>query len=226
MIANRNVVTQALNQQDLILMEKIKQQKLDVIHQRISSSQVDLVRLEVVESWIRSYNYGLDVFNYNYGPVLEETALEELLRKKDLLLNAADPYIRQLETMLSNSECIILLTDEQGVMLRVIEGGKELLEQQNKRFRLVPGSIWTEETIGTCAHGISLITKTPMQICGSEHYCEKYEQISCSSAPIFDSNGNLAGTLCIVSPSFHHQTSHSLGFGNLHGLGLFKMNFN
>lgn len=211
MIANRNVVTQALNQQDLILMEKIKQQKLDVIHQRISSSQVDLVRLEVVESWIRSYNYGLDVFNYNYGPVLEETALEELLRKKDLLLNAADPYIRQLETMLSNSECIILLTDEQGVMLRVIEGGKELLEQQNKRFRLVPGSIWTEETIGTCAHGISLITKTPMQICGSEHYCEKYEQISCSSAPIFDSNGNLAGTLCIVSPSFHHQTSHSLG---------------
>lgn len=211
MIANRNVLTQSLNQQDLILMEKIKQQKLDVIHQRISSSEVDLVRSEVVESWIRSYNYGLDVFNYNYGPVLEETALEELLRKNDLLLNAADPYISQLETMLSDSECIILLTDEEGVMLRVIEGGKKILEQQNKRFRLVPGSIWTEETIGTCAHGISLITKTPMQICGSEHYCEKYEQISCSSAPIFDSNGNLAGTLCIVSPSFKHQTSHSLG---------------
>ncbi|MGB4503572.1 MAG: sigma 54-interacting transcriptional regulator [Syntrophaceticus sp.] len=211
MIANRNVLTQSLNQQDLILMEKIKQQKLDVIHQRISSSQVDLVRSEVVESWIRSYNYGLDLFNYNYGPVLEETALEELLRKNDLLLNAADPYISQLETMLSDSECIILLTDEEGVMLRVIEGGKKILEQQNKRFRLVPGSIWTEETIGTCAHGISLITKTPMQICGSEHYCEKYEQISCSSAPIFDSNGNLAGTLCIVSPSFKHQTSHSLG---------------
>lgn len=211
MIANRNVLTQSLNQQDLILMEKIKQQKLDVIHQRISSSEVDLVRSEVVESWIRSYNYGLDLFNYNYGPVLEETALEELLRKNDLLLNAADPYISQLETMLSDSECIILLTDEEGVMLRVIEGGKKILEQQNKRFRLVPGSIWTEETIGTCAHGISLITKTPMQICGSEHYCEKYEQISCSSAPIFDSNGNLAGTLCIVSPSFKHQTSHSLG---------------
>lgn len=210
MIKNRGLIVPVLDQNDIILMEKIQQQKVDVVNQRISPSQVDLVSREVVESWIRSYNYGLDLFNYNYGPILDDSELSKLMREKDLLIQAADPYLRQLETMLSKSECIILLSDEQGAMLRVIEGNEQL-KKQNRRFNLVPGSVWTEETVGTCAHGISLIAGTPMQICGPEHYCGTYEQISCSSAPIYDGNRNIAGTLCIVSPSFHQQSYHSLG---------------
>lgn len=211
MVKNRNACIRTLAQTDISLMNKIREQKIDVIHQKISPSQVDLVLPEIVESWIRSYNYGLNLDNYNYGPILEEYALEELFQTKKLLLRAADPYISQLETMLLDSECIILLSDENGVFLRVIEGHKERLKQQNARFHLVPGSVWTEETVGTCAHGITLILETPMQICGPEHYCETYDQISATSAPIFDANRNLAGTLCIVTPSFHHQSAHSLG---------------
>lgn len=211
MITNRVLATQTLNQTDINLMEKIKQQKIDIVQQRISPSQAELVRPEVLESWIRSYNYGLDLFDYNYGPILDKPILEEVFREKALLLRAADPYICRLENMLSDSECIVLLTDENGVMLRVIEGRSERLEKQNKRFKLVPGSVWTEETVGTCAHGITLILGTPMQICGPEHYCETYDQISCSSAPILDGNHHLAGTLSIVTPSFYHQSSQSLG---------------
>lgn len=209
MIKNR-VVNQPLNQNDIILMEKIRQQKVDLIEQRLTPSQIELVRPEVVDSWLRSYNYGLDLFDYNYGPILDRLAFQERVREKELLLKAADPYICQLEAMLADAQCIILLSDEEGAMLRIIEGN-QLLEQQNKRFNLVPGSIWNEETVGTCAHGISLIQGTPMQICGPEHYCEQYDQISCSSAPIFDVNYNLAGSLCIVTPSFSHQSSQSLG---------------
>lgn len=210
MVANRRVAMQTLDQKDILLMEQIKKLKVDVVHQRIDPSEVTLVRPEVVESWIRSFNYGLDLYNYNYGPVVEQSALEELFISKGLLLKAADPYIRQLENVLSSSDCIILLTDENGVMLRVIEGS-ELLARQNARFRLVTGSVWTEETVGTCAHGLTLIQGTPFQICGPEHYCETYDKISCSSAPIYDAYNNLAGTLCIVTPSFHHQSSQSLG---------------
>lgn len=211
MIYNSNrIVTQNLNQNEIMLMEKIHELKIDVLSQRISPSQVDLVRPEIVESWIRSYNYGLKMSEYNYGPILDRLAFEKLCREKDLLLKASDPYIRQLETLLTNTESIICLTDEQGVMFRVVIGDYELLDQQNKRFRLVEGSVWTEATVGTCAHVISLILGVPMQICGPEHYCEKYEQISCASAPIFDSNSNLSGTLSIVTPSFHHQNSHTL----------------
>lgn len=199
---------QSLDKNDLILMEKIRQQKDDLVSQRRHVQEVDVVRPDVLESWLRSYNHGLDHNLYNYGPVLDKLALQETMRQKDLLLKAADPYICQLEAMLSDA--IILLSDEEGAMLRVIEGN-ELLRQQNERFNLVPGSVWNESTVGTCAHCISLIQGTPMQICGPEHYFEKYEQISCSSAPIFDINYNLAGSLCVVTSSFSKQSSQSLG---------------
>lgn len=209
-IKHRNIITQSINQADFILMEKIRQQKLDVIAQRINPSQANLVKPEVVESWIRSYNSGLDLFDYNYGPIMDKLAFAEHVKAKSLLIKSADPFIHQLETLVCDSECIILLTDEKGVMLRVVEGNQQMLEKQNARFRLVPGSIWTESTVGTCAHTITISNKTPIQICGPEHYGETYEQISCSSAPIFDTNLNLAGTLCLVTPSFYHQSPHSL----------------
>ena len=209
-VKHRNIITQNLSQADLLLMEKLRQQKLDVLSQRITPSQADLVKPEVLASWIRSYNSGLDLFNYNYGPIMDKAAFEEHTKGKSLLLKSADPFIHQLETLLCDSECIILLTDEQGVMLRVVEGSQQMLEKQNARFNLVPGSVWTESTVGTCAHTITISSKTPIQICGPEHYGETYEQISCSSAPIFDTNYNLAGTLCLVTPSCYHQSPHSL----------------
>ena len=199
---------QTLDKNDLILMEKIRQQKDAMVRQRLHVQEMDIVRPDVLESWRRCYDYGLDYNVYNYGPVLDKLTLQEKMHQKDLLLKAADPYICQLEAMLSDA--IILLSDEEGAMLRVIEG-KEMLRKQNERFNLVPGSVWNESTVGTCAHCISLIQGTPMQICGPEHYFEKYEEISCSSAPIFDINYNLAGSLCVVTSSFSKQSSQSLG---------------
>ncbi len=199
---------QTLDKNDLILMEKIRQQKDAMVRQRLHFQEMDIVRPDVLESWRRCYDYGLDYNVYNYGPVLDKLTLQEKMHQKDLLLKAADPYICQLEAMLSDA--IILLSDEEGAMLRVIEGN-EMLRKQNERFNLVPGSVWNESTVGTCAHCISLIQGTPMQICGPEHYFEKYEEISCSSAPIFDINYNLAGSLCVVTSSFSKQSSQSLG---------------
>lgn len=209
MIKNRDrLVTQTLDKSDVLLMEKIKKSKLEILHNSFSPGQNDLVRPEVNESWIRSRNYNLKLFDYNCGPTLDGAAFEELLGEKGLLLKAAQPYLLNLETMLSHTSCMVLLSDEEGVMLRVLIGNQKLFKQINKRFQLSPGVVWTEKTIGTCAHGISLLLGIPMQICGPEHYSEKFGQISCSSAPIFDVNDNLAATLSIVSP--YLQNSHFL----------------
>jgi transcriptional regulator of acetoin/glycerol metabolism len=210
MITNRSMLTNIMEPRDLELIKKIKRLKLDVINNKIDKSKITLLRPEIVDSWIRSFNYGLNVFEYNFAPALDTDALRLRCQEKASLLKSSEPFIQQLATMLADSQCIILLSDEKGIMLRVLEGSKKL-EDQNKRFKLVQGSIWNEETVGTCAHGISLIHGIPMQISGPEHYCEKYDNIFCSAAPIFDANQNLAGTLSIVSPSFHQQNAHSLG---------------
>jgi transcriptional regulator of acetoin/glycerol metabolism len=210
MIRNRGILSDTFVPDDIDLINQIKTLKLDVINKRIDKQQITLIRPEIIDSWIRSSEYGLSVSEYNYSPALDEKALQQRCLEKTILLNSSEPFIIQLASMLADSECIILLSDEQGCMLRVLEGNKKL-EDQNKRFKLIPGSVWNENTVGTCAHGISLIHEIPMQICGPEHYCEKYENIFCSAAPIFDGNLNLTGTLSIVSPSYHQQSAHSLG---------------
>lgn len=210
MIRNRSILNNPFEPQDIELIRQIKELKLEVINGRIDKGSISLLRPEIVDSWIRSFGYGLNVFDYNYAPALERHALQQRCQEKSALLESSEPFIHQLAAMLADSECIILLSDEKGSMLRVLEGTKKLADQ-NQRFKLVPGSIWNEETVGTCAHAICLIHGIPMQICGPEHYCEKYDDIFCSAAPIFDGNQNLAGTLSIVSPSFLQQNAHSLG---------------
>lgn len=207
---DQRVVTGTLSKNELRIMERIREAKINILEGILRPEEAVFVRPEILASWQRSYRYGLNLYDYNYAPQLTNSEFEKLLHEKGILLKAADPYICELETMLLNSKSIILLTDEQGVMLRVIDGDTGLLAEQNRRFQLGLGSVWSERTVGTCGHTLSIELKIPIQVCGPEHYCEKHEQIACSSAPIFDIDNTLAGTLSIVTPSFRDQNPHTL----------------
>jgi len=199
-----NISAQTINENDRQLIENIKNQKNNLLQKRITPSQVNLVRPEIVESWERSCENGLDFLLYKDPPVMDAFSFEKRLKEKDFFIQAANPYIFQLEDMLSNIESYIFLSDENGVILRVVQAlGKN-------KYRLIPGTVWNEQTIGTCAHEMSIRLKSPIQLCGPEHFCRIFHNISCSSAPVFDVNGNLEGTLTIASPYLHCQNSYSL----------------
>ncbi|WP_018305534.1 sigma-54-dependent Fis family transcriptional regulator [Desulfitobacterium hafniense] len=201
---------------DRVLMDKIKQQKLDVIRKYIDPSAVKEVRPEIVESWIRSSENGLDPRHYDYPPQMDPLMFDQLLKKKALLIQASTPFIHHLENMLSHVECYIIISDEQGVILSVVKalGGNG--------FKLEAGTIWTEKTIGTCSHGMCILLKSPIQLCGPEHFSHIFENIACSSAPIFDENGNLEGTLTITSPNLHSHNSQTLGLAISMAMGIQK----
>lgn len=210
-IKNRDeIIAESLNKDESLLIERIKQQKKEMLSERVSPFLFELVRPEIVESWIRSYYYGLDPFNFRDGPVLDKPEFEELVSKEDSFIKAADLYIRKLKTMLSDTNYLILLTDEHGVFLRVVIGNRKVLEHVNKKFHLAPGVVWTEETVGTCSHVMCRLLKNPIQLCGPEFYSQIFYDAACSSAPILDTHGNLAGSLTIVSPFSCHQNPHSL----------------
>ncbi|QDR82719.1 sigma-54-dependent Fis family transcriptional regulator [Sporomusa termitida] len=200
-----NINAQRINAENNILIENIKQQKMDLLQKKITPAQVSLVRPEIVESWIRSSENGLDPLVYSNPPLMDAVSFENRIKEKNFLIQAASPYISQLENMLSLIESYIFLSDENGLILRVVHAlGKN-------KFRISPGTIWTAETIGTCAHDLCIHFRTPIQLCGPEHFCRIFNNISASSAPIFDANSNLEGTLTICSPRFDRQNPYSLG---------------
>lgn len=210
MIKQSSVLNQSnnLSLDNVELIEKIRKQKMDVIHKRISPNQVDSVRPEIVESWIRSSDYGFDPLHINFGPTLDDVAFQKILKENKSLLEVADFYIERLDKMLFNTNCSIVLSDDQGVILRVFEGKDVSVCEKG---HMNPGTVWNEKTVGTLSHGLCLLLEEPIQICGPEHFCEYYDQVIASSAPIFDLNHNLAGTLSISSYQSQDQNPHTLG---------------
>lgn len=204
-------VSRQTDEEILVWEHKISQSKLHAIKGQnndtnLTNLYIDSVRPEIKESWLRSKNYGLD-FSLYYGPNLDRHSFKQVVNGRKFLLRAADPIVTRLKNIIANTSCNVLLTDEQGVLLYVYSGNKS----STKNYRLEPGVIAAEDTIGTCAHGLSILLKTPMQVWGPEHYSEAFTRCSGSSAPIFDLFGNMVGTLTIGSAQEYHQSSHTLG---------------
>ena len=114
------------------LVEEIRKKKLEVVQKGKLSSSLELVRPEIVESWLRCSKHGHLLADMNPGPVLDRAAFEELLEKNELFLNAADSIIAQMKDLLENVECMILLTDNQGTILRIIARENSIFTQEIK----------------------------------------------------------------------------------------------
>ncbi|WP_425804443.1 sigma-54-dependent Fis family transcriptional regulator [Desulfitobacterium sp. Sab5] len=204
-----NESTEPLND-EIILAKQITTEKIQIINNSLTPSQLDLIRPEILESWMRSKHFGLNLLNFNYGPTIEKTAFEDLQNKNALLMKAANPHLRQLTSLIS-SPCMIALSDEKGVMLQ-ININNNIFKKVIDDFNFIPGVIWSEETIGTCSHSLSLLYRIPVQLSAPEHYCETYNSynLSSSSAPIIDINNNVIGTIILISSSLYLQNAHSL----------------
>lgn len=201
---------QLLNENELSLIKNIKKQKLDVIQGRLKTSEVNAVRAEIAESWLRSYNYGVDLYKFNQIPVMDKLSFEQLLKEKNLLIKAAEPYAKGMENLVSGNNSQLFLSDGQGVILEVFSGNFKFFEEANPQKQVLPGKVWNESAAGTCAHIMALILGRPTQLSGPEHYCEALEDAYCSSAPIFGINNKVEGSLTIATPYLHRQNSDQL----------------
>ena len=199
------IVISKINEQEQSLINQIRDFKVGVMEKTVNPSDIDLIRPEIMESWTRSFESGLDPFNFNYPPMLSDEDFAERLKEKAFFLEVVEPYFCQFEKMLFDMGCYMVLTDQEGVILRISNTLKQ------NRFWLRPGSIWSEQTTGTCAHCVCIQRKEPIQVCGPEHFSQIFKHISCSSAPVFNACGELEGTLNISSSYLHSQSSQTLG---------------
>jgi len=178
--------------------------------QYIERNVVDplLVREPVAHSWQRCRALRV---SYNSMPERELVAapvLERRLDEKERLIEAARPFMRDLNSMLSGSEFQVILTDETGLLLEASGDPHSL--QQMREVQLCPGATWSEANKGTNAIGTALVEAGPVQISGWEHFREENHFLTCSAAPIFDADGRILGVLD-VSGDCRFSHPHTLG---------------
>lgn len=160
---------------------------------------------QIVHSWRRCRSAEVDPINGGCEKILSVKQIES---RSDQLLALATPIMDTLYHCLQGSEFVIVLIDQEGYVLKIIGDLKEL--RQADRLRFGPGVNWAEGCVGTNAIGTALTLGHPVQVTGTEHYCESHHLWTCSAAPIRNQDGQIIGFLDISGPR-ERATFHQLG---------------
>ncbi|MBW2063485.1 MAG: sigma-54-dependent Fis family transcriptional regulator [Deltaproteobacteria bacterium] len=157
------------------------------------------IREEVLRSWIRCKEIGIDPFSENPPPALSNSKLRALIRRNRDLIEVSKPVIEMIQLSVKGTGFIITLTERQGHVL-VVSGDSDVLEMAERNF-YQPGCLRTIEVAGTNAIGLCLIEGRPIQLTGAQHYKARHHPWTCSSAPIYDVNNQLIGVITLSGRS-------------------------
>lgn len=160
------------------------------------------------ESHERSRKFGIAREQIYPSHILREEEKEAALRESHRLIEIADPFLELLYSFLRESGFIIVLTNKDGCILRLT--GDEPTIKSAAELNMVVGAYMDERSIGTNAMGTAISENMPVQVSAKEHFLTKYQQCTCSAAPVHDEDGNIIGTVNLTgSRELVHP--HTLG---------------
>ncbi len=135
-------------------------------------------------------------------------ALSSILRAQQDLITVATPFIEDIHQFTEGSNCAIVLTDGAGCILVV--GGDNAAVEAAAALGFQQGTYWTEDSAGTTALGMALVTAMPVQVVGAEHYFRALHDVVTTAAPIHDVRGRIISVLGTVGPALT-ANAHMLG---------------
>jgi len=123
-------------------------------------------------------------------------------------VETAREFIKITKDIIIKSGFLINLADSDGYIL-LSEGNDDMQRRISILNRKV-GIYRNERITGTSGIALVLVEDKPIQITAYEHYNINFHNITCSSAPIHDINGNLIGVVNI-SGDCRNVNAHNLG---------------
>lgn len=121
--------------------------------------------------------------------------LQSSRERRAKLLSTAEPYLMHLQSQLYCKRYSIALTDEYGLVLRLISDAQTACHPL-----FFEGADWREEKVGTNGAGTALAARRPVLIFGPQHYCTDFHGWTCIASPITQS-GEQIGALVISLPN-------------------------
>ncbi|MDM7854887.1 GAF domain-containing protein [Cellulomonas alba] len=151
------------------------------------------VRAIVADSWRRSARSGVDPEIPAVAVDMEGSALVDY--RSSLKIAAALPAVRDL-LVGREQPWVATITDTSGRLLWV-EGDRDVARRLSP-VGFVEGAVWSEESAGTNAPGIALVTGRAAQVVQTEHYTRTVQPWSCAAAPVRAPSGEVVGVLDVT----------------------------
>ena len=168
-----------------------------------------LIHELVARSWRRSLAAGLaPAGRLAEAPHLSASDLARLAERRQEFIAHARPVMEYLHGQTRDSNSMVILADERGVLLQSL-GDADFLTRA-ERVALTPGATWHERLRGTNAIGTALAEGVPVVVHGAEHFLERNSFLTCAAAPVAAPDGRLLGVLDI---SGEQRSRHPHTFG-------------
>ncbi len=163
----------------------------------------------IQDSWRRCRAFGLDHQSTPSFDQLPAEGISQLLESQHSLVQTThQEVLPYYENILSNSNCLIMLADNQGQVL-TSWGTQRFIEPKLARG-FSAGASWMERTSGTNAIGTALACAQAVHIEHDEHFLKANRFMTGSAAPIFDAQREIIAVLDVSSDSYL-PPSHTLG---------------
>ncbi|OCX65636.1 transcriptional regulator [Thioclava sp. SK-1] len=147
-------------------------------------------------SWRRCVElYGMDPARNDPAYIVTETEFRTHRQQADWMISTARSSLQSLFRQVAGQSYVLLLTDAKGICVDYF--GDDLLLDELRGAGLYLGSNWSEDLAGTCGVGACIVTGAPVTVHQDDHFGNAHTGLSCTSAPIYDSLGQLAAVLDI-----------------------------
>ena len=153
-----------------------------------------LVGEAVIQSWLRCARTCDDTHRIVAFDAVTPSRLHATLGRNRALLDVARGELTSMESSLSGTDCRVLLTDAEGVLIHATRH-PAAANQPVLRSTARLGVNIAEHVVGTTAPGIVAITGQACTVDSAEHYFDCLREMQCAAAPIHDVHGRLAAVL-------------------------------
>lgn len=163
----------------------------------------------VLASWRRCVDrHGLEPHRQRSLEVVTAVELREVLSPIEELVEIATPDIDRLFARVASVGAIVTLNDGAGrtLLLRCTSA----MAREVGAAGLHLGSIWSESSQGTNGIGVCLEEQSPISVVATDHFCSHLINLSCTVAPIFYDEGQLAAVLNITTSRPGAAEQHAL----------------
>lgn len=165
----------------------------------------DLIR----DSWVRCvHQHGLDPTRMQEAIIVPQARLREHKEQMESLLQIARHGLESLYSKVSGLGYVVLLTDARGITVDFL--GDLVFEPSLRKAGLYLGADWSEHHAGTCGVGTCISTGRALTVHLDDHFDATHIPLTCTTAPIYESLGNLSAVLDIsqLSSSQPKESQH------------------
>lgn len=153
------------------------------------------LRSPIAKSWKRCMEFEVDPLEITRRE--NSTNVESLLEENRLLLDASRESMQNINEILQEHHFLIVLVSPDGYILQASGDAKAVHDA--RAVNICIGVKCTEEIFGTTASGVCLYQRAPVQVYGSEYYCQVFHGWCGSAAPITTAKRGLVGVLSVAS---------------------------